>query len=31
MKWLQLYNMNHVTAPECEAFLSRVGRELARL
>lgn len=31
MKWLQLYNMNHVTAPEREAFLARVRSELARL
>jgi NAD(P)H dehydrogenase (quinone) len=29
MKWLQLYNMNHVSAAEREAFLARVRRELA--
>jgi NAD(P)H dehydrogenase (quinone) len=28
MKWLQLYNMNHVTPPEREAFVARVQREL---
>lgn len=31
MKWLQLYNMNHVTQPEREAFIVRVKRELAAL
>jgi NAD(P)H dehydrogenase (quinone) len=31
MKWLQLYNMNHVTQPEREAFIARVKRELAAL
>jgi len=30
MKWLQLYNMNHTTAAERAAFLSRVGSELAK-
>jgi putative NADPH-quinone reductase len=30
-RWLQLYNMNHVTAPEREAFLARVERELRAL
>lgn len=28
MKWLQLFNMNHVTPAEREAFLARVSREL---
>lgn len=31
MKWLQMYNMNHVSAAEREAFLDRVRRELATL
>lgn len=31
MKWLQLYNMNHVSAADREAFLVRVKRELAAL
>lgn len=31
MKWLQLYNMNHVTAADREAFLARVRRELSTL
>jgi putative NADPH-quinone reductase len=31
MKWLQLYNMNHVTAAEREAFVARIGRELRGL
>jgi NAD(P)H dehydrogenase (quinone) len=31
MKWLQLYNMNHVSAADREAFLARVNRELAAL
>jgi NAD(P)H dehydrogenase (quinone) len=31
MRWLQLYNMNHVTQPEREAFLARVRRELEAL
>jgi NAD(P)H dehydrogenase (quinone) len=31
MRWLQLYNMNHVTQAEREAFVARVGRELAAL
>ena len=30
-RWLQLHNMNHVTAPEREAFLARVERELRAL
>ena len=29
MQWLQLYNMNHVTAAERDAFLARVKRELS--
>lgn len=29
MQWLQLYNMNHVTALERDAFAARVKRELA--
>jgi len=31
MRWLQLYNMNHVTQAEREAFLKRVRRELGGL
>ncbi len=31
MRWLQLYNMNHVTAADREAFLAKVRRELAAL
>jgi putative NADPH-quinone reductase len=31
MRWLQLYNMNHVTQAEREAFLTRVRRELGGL
>lgn len=31
MKWLQLFNMNHVTADERAAFLARVRRELSAL
>jgi NAD(P)H dehydrogenase (quinone) len=31
MKWLQLYNMNHVTPAEREGFIARVRRELATL
>jgi NAD(P)H dehydrogenase (quinone) len=31
MQWLQLYNMNHVTAADREAFLARVKRELSAL
>jgi putative NADPH-quinone reductase len=31
MKWLQLFNMNHVTADERAAFLARVRRELVAL
>ncbi len=31
MKWLQLYNMNHVTTADREAFLARVKRELSAL
>jgi NAD(P)H dehydrogenase (quinone) len=31
LRWLQLYNMNHVTAADCEGFLARVRRELAAL
>lgn len=31
MRWLQLYNMNHVTQAEREAFVARVRRELAAL
>jgi NAD(P)H dehydrogenase (quinone) len=31
MRWLQLYNMNHVTQAEREAFLARVQRELGGL
>ena len=30
-RWLQLYNMNHVTEPERLAFLERVDRELRAL
>jgi NAD(P)H dehydrogenase (quinone) len=30
MQWLQLYNMNHVTAAERDAFLARVRRELSK-
>jgi len=31
MKWLQLFDMNHVGADERAAFLARVRRELAAL
>jgi len=31
MKWLQLYNMNHVTQAEREAYLQRISRELSAL
>jgi NAD(P)H dehydrogenase (quinone) len=31
MRWLQLYNMNHVTQAEREAFVARVRRELGAL
>ena len=31
MSWLQLYNMNHASAAEREAFLARVQRSLAKL
>ncbi len=31
MRWLQLFDMNHVTAAEREAFLARVRRELSQL
>jgi putative NADPH-quinone reductase len=31
MRWLQLYNMNHVTQPEREAFIARVRRELSAI
>lgn len=31
MKWLQLYNMNHATAADRQAFLTRVQRELSAL
>jgi NAD(P)H dehydrogenase (quinone) len=31
MKWLQLYNMNHVTQAEREGFLARVRNELATI
>ncbi len=31
MQWLQLYNMNHVTAAERNAFVARVKRELSAL
>jgi NAD(P)H dehydrogenase (quinone) len=31
MKWLQLYNMNHATAADRQAFLARVRRELSAL
>jgi putative NADPH-quinone reductase len=31
MRWLQLYDMNHVTQAEREAFVARVRRELATL
>jgi putative NADPH-quinone reductase len=31
MRWLQLYNMNHVTQAERETFLARVRRELEAL
>jgi NAD(P)H dehydrogenase (quinone) len=30
-RWLQLYNMNHVTADDRTRFLARVQRELSRL
>ena len=29
MQWLQLYNMNHVTAAERNAFVARIQRELS--
>ena len=31
MRWLQLYNMNHVTQSEREAFVARVRRELSAI
>ena len=31
MKWLQLFNMNHLTDGERKQFLARVRRELMRL
>ena len=31
MRWLQLFNMNHVTDDERRAFVARVERELGRL
>jgi putative NADPH-quinone reductase len=31
MRWLQLHNMNHVTAADRDAFLARVSRQLAAL
>ena len=31
MRWLQLFNMNHVTVADREAFLARVRRELLAL
>jgi putative NADPH-quinone reductase len=31
MRWLQLYNMNHVTSDDRAEFLSRVRRELSSL
>ncbi len=31
MRWLQLYNMNHVSQAEREGFVARVRRELAAL
>jgi len=31
MRWLQLYNMNHVTAEDRAGFLDRVKRELSSL
>ena len=31
MRWLQLFNMNHATAAEREAFIARVKRELSAL
>ena len=31
MRWLQLYNMNHVTQAERDAFIARVRRELSAL
>ena len=31
MRWLQLYNMNHVTQAEREAFVARVRRELSAI
>ncbi len=31
MEWLQLHNMNHVTAAERDAFRDRVARRLARI
>ena len=31
LTWLQLYDMNHVTAAECEAFLAKVDRTLRTL
>jgi len=30
MRWLQLYNMNHATQAEREAFIARVERELSK-
>ena len=30
MRWLQLYNMNHVTQAEREAFIAMVRRQLAK-
>ena len=31
MRWLQLYNMNHVSQAEREQFVARVRRELSLL
>jgi hypothetical protein len=31
MRWLQLFDMNHVSAAERERFLARVHRELSAL
>jgi len=31
MRWLQLHNMNHVTAADREGFLARIQRQLAAL
>ncbi len=30
LRWLQLYNMNHATPADREAFIARVGHELRK-